>query len=129
MRDAQVLNSIRPDYEELWRCCETFGVSGFYPFTRRTDKPGATVEARQFPLRAGFPEDAATGVAAAALAAYLTRYDLDSASGHHEFRIAQGYAMGAPSLIEALADADGGNVVRTAIRGSARVVSRERLPV
>lgn len=85
-------------------------------------------EARQFPLRAGFPEDAATGVAAGALGAYLARYDLQSRSGHHEFRIAQGYATGAPSVIEAIADCSpDGPITRTAIRGAAQVVRREEI--
>jgi hypothetical protein len=30
-------------------------VTGFYPFTRQTDRANANADARQFPLRAGFP--------------------------------------------------------------------------
>ena len=115
LRDAGVLNALRPDFEKLWRVCEDTGVTGFYPFA-----PGP--EARQFPLRAGFNEDAATGVAAAALAAYLT--DAHQ-SGRHTFRIRQGVAMGAPSVIEAFADCEGGAIIGTGIRGSAAIDRRE----
>jgi predicted PhzF superfamily epimerase YddE/YHI9 len=67
-------------------------------------------------------------VAAAALGAYLVRYGLASRAGHHEFRIAQGYAMGAPSLIEAMADcAEDGTITKTAIRGAAQIVYREQI--
>ncbi len=128
LTSSRILNSLTPDFEALWRLCDEEKVSGLYPFTRHSELRNVDAEARQFPLRAGFSEDAATGVAAAALAAYLTRYDFGNRAGHREFRIAQGYAMGAPSLIEATADcSDDGRIVRTAIRGSARVVKKEEV--
>ncbi len=123
--DSGVLDKLAPDFDALWTLCDFFQVTGIYPFTRSTDKRNADVEARQFPLRAGFPEDAATGVAAAALGAYLVKYDRKLRTGEHRFRIAQGYAMGAPSLIEALVDCEGGNITRTAIRGEADIIRRE----
>lgn len=129
LTDARTLNCLVPDFEVLWELCDELDVSGVYAFTRHTDKPDVDAEARQFPLRAGFPEDAATGVAAAALGAYLATYDLKCRSGQHEFRIAQGYAMCAPSLIEAIAECQGGAVRRTAIRGTARIVRSECLRV
>lgn len=129
LKDSLVLDGLKPDYEALWKLCDRFGVSGFYPFTRRTGKPQTHAEARQFPLRAGFPEDAATGVAAAALAAYLAAYDSKYQTGQHLFRIAQGYAMGAPSLIEAIAECEDGKITRTAIRGTARITSREQVSI
>ncbi len=127
LADSKVLDALRPDYETLWKLCEEFQVTGFYPFTRKTDKANADAEARQFPLRAGFFEDAATGVAAAALGAYLATYDGKCRPGQQLFRIAQGYTMGSPSLIEAIAECAEGKVTRTAIRGMAEVVDRERI--
>jgi predicted PhzF superfamily epimerase YddE/YHI9 len=85
----------------------------------------ADVEARQFPLRAGFLEDAATSVAAAALEAYLARYDLNFVPGVYRFDVAQGYAMGAPSLIHVIIENGGDAVVRTAIHGSAQIIPEE----
>jgi len=125
LKNWKVLDTLSPDFESLWRLCEEFQVTGLYPFSRHTDKEHADVEARQFPLRAGFPEDAATGVAAAGLAAYLANYDHKCQTGQHQFQIAQGYAMGAPSRIEAIAECANGKVTRTAIRGAAQVVARE----
>lgn len=125
LRTGQVLNRLTPDFEALWRLCESIRVSGLYPFCRRPDAPGVHAEARQFPLRAGFPEDAATGVAAAALGAYLVHYDFASAEGHYEFRIAQGYAMGCPSRIDVIADCANGRIIGTALRGTAEVLQSE----
>lgn len=127
LENSKVLDALTPDYEALWEACENLHVTGFYPFTRQTDKANADAEARQFPLRAGFPEDAATGIAAAALGAYLATYDRQCQTGQHLFRIAQGYAMGAPSQIEAITECADRNVTRTAIRGIAQIVARERI--
>lgn len=127
LHDWQLLDRMKPDFEGLWNLCDAEGVTGLYPFTRHTNKKNVWAEARQFPLRAGFEEDAATGVAAAALGAYLTRYDLAYQTGHHAFRIAQGYAMGAPSVIEAIADCAAGKITRTAIQGAAQIVTRDRV--
>lgn len=129
LRDSRVLDKLEPDFDALSTLCDAFRVTGVYPFTRDTDKANADVEARQFPLRAGFPEDAATGVAAAALGAYLVKYDRQSRTGEHRLRIAQGYAMSAPSLIEALVDCEGANITRTAIRGAAEIIGQERVPL
>lgn len=129
VRDCKVLNALQPDFGALWTLCDRLHVTGFYPFTRNTDKPGADVEARQFPLRAGFPEDAATGVAAGALGAYLAAHDRKCEPGPYCFRVAQGFAMGAGSLIEAIGECAGGRVVRTAIRGTAQIICRDHIPV
>ncbi len=125
--DSTVLNALEPDFDTLWDLCDSVQVTGVYPFTRKTDKANADAEARQFPLRAGFPEDAATGVAAAALGAYLSRYDHLCQTGERCFRIAQGYAMGASSLIEAIANCESDKITRTAIRGTAEIIRRERV--
>jgi len=127
LEDSKVLDNLNPDYQALWELSEKLQVTGFYPFIRHTDKENAQAEARQFPLRAGFPEDAATGVAAAALGAYLATYDRKCLTGQHVLRIAQGYAMQAPSAIEAIVECAAGKVTRTAIRGTAEVVRRERI--
>lgn len=129
LTDWQVLDRLKPDFEALWSLCDSADVSGLYPFTRHTNKPKAMLEARQFPVRAGISEDAATGVAAAALGAYLTRYDLALDSGHHAFWIAQGYAMGEPSLIESITECADGKITRTAVRGAAEIIRRERVRV
>jgi trans-2,3-dihydro-3-hydroxyanthranilate isomerase len=125
LQDSSVLDTLKPDYEALWKLCDQMQVTGFYPFTHRTNKPNADVEARQFPLRAGFFEDAATGVAAAALGAYLATYNHKCQTGQCVFRIAQGYAMGTPSLMEAIAECADQKVTRTAIRGAAQVIRLE----
>jgi trans-2,3-dihydro-3-hydroxyanthranilate isomerase len=127
LRSTDDLKRVKPHFEALWKLCDREAVTGLYPFAFPATGDRSRPSARQFPLRAGFPEDAATGVAAAALAAYLTRYDLHFATGVHEFSIVQGYEMGAPSEIKAITECTKREITRIAIRGSAEIVSRETL--
>lgn len=56
-------------------------------------------ECRQFPRPSGYPEDPATGIAAAALAASLHQHDSRNAEPcNPTFTFIQGTAMGRPSL-------------------------------
>jgi trans-2,3-dihydro-3-hydroxyanthranilate isomerase len=113
--DERALDGLTPDFEALWTVCDELGVTGFYPFTLRAT--GADVAARQFPARAGYDEDPATGVAAGALGAYLAQRA--GTAGWRRVQIAQGRAMGRPSLIsaEALVASDG-RVTATRVGGS-----------
>jgi len=112
------LDDLRPDHRALWALCADLEVTGFYPYTR--DARGADAAARQFPRDAGYDEDPATGVAACALGAYLTAEA--GADGWSTWTIAQGRAMGRPSLIlaESLHTPDG--VTATRVGGAMRVV-------
>lgn len=62
-------------------------------------------ECRQFPRSSGYPEDPATGIAAAALAASLQFGGIGNQQGNNQdavasYEIYQGTAMGRPSLIQ-----------------------------
>jgi PhzF family phenazine biosynthesis protein len=100
------LDSLRPDFPALEALCERYGSTGIYAFALSASGR-YQIAARQFPLGVGYPEDPATGVAAGALAAYLDWQGLRPAAPGG-YRIAQGRAMGRPSLITASPpDADG----------------------
>ena len=117
-----MLDNLAPNYEALWKLCDKLNVTGFYPFIRRTEKRNAQVEPRQFPFR---PDLLSTPPRKSPPEAQLAIHDLQCRTGQHLFRVAQGYAMGAPSLIEAIVECREGQVRRTALRGMAEVVSRE----
>ena len=134
----EALDALQPDVERLWALCEQLDVTGLYPFTLQAR--GADVAARQFPLRVGYDEDPATGVAAGALAAYLAGRPAGrpagrragagagagaeaGAAGRWTWTVAQGRAMGRPSLITAEADVSGsGDVVGVRVGGGVHVV-------
>jgi trans-2,3-dihydro-3-hydroxyanthranilate isomerase len=101
-----VLDSLQPDFPALEALCERYGSTGIYAFALSASGR-YQVATRQFPVRVGYPEDPATGVAAGALAAYLDCQGLRPAAPDG-YRIAQGRAMGRASLITASApDATG----------------------
>jgi PhzF family phenazine biosynthesis protein len=129
VRDAETVHQCQPDFPALWDLCRRHDATGAYVFAPHPDGDPLHVVARQFPVDAGFPEDPATGVAAAALAAYL--------AGHHRPRpgqpawtriaIDQGDAMGHPSRLYAAALAGPGGITRTSVTGQAIRVGHDEL--
>lgn len=118
------LDHVQPDFEQLWALCERYQVTGLYLFTLNTRLLEFDVDARQFPLRAGYGEDPATGVAACALASYLTVHR-NGVEGWNSYRIAQGFAMGRPSVIRAEAFLENGQITATRVGGNALILSNE----
>jgi trans-2,3-dihydro-3-hydroxyanthranilate isomerase len=101
LADTDVLNTLEPDFSSIKAVCEAIGSTGLYPFAESST---GRYSARQFPKASGYPEDAATGIAAAALWGYLATMgsiDLDKVCS-----VTQGEAMGSPSLIDVKARYD-----------------------
>lgn len=94
--DVSVLDGLQPRYDRIEKLCDLLASTGLYPYAPST--PGRQVfDARQFPRSSGYPEDAATGIAAAALAYGLLANGLvDPGRPVH---VRQGRAMGRPSEI------------------------------
>lgn len=120
-----LLDRIEPDFEMLWNLCEKYSTTGFYPFAKTDERTSNSYSARQFPKRAGYNEDPATGVAACALGSYLTMYGI-SKPGWNYFNIQQGYAIGKPSLLEVGAYVEGKNIIKTSVSGKAFILNEER---
>ncbi|MBM7632787.1 PhzF family phenazine biosynthesis protein [Geomicrobium sediminis] len=117
LKNNEVLQALNPDFDRLWDLCEAYETTGFYPFVIESN---GEVHARQFPSRGMFKEDAATGVAASALSAYLIDKGTESCQeGWHLFQVHQGEAMGRPSVMKAEAYVHLGKVTKTRITGSA----------
>ncbi len=95
LRDIQMLHNLEPEYSRMEAVCAQIGSTGLYPFA-----PGerhGLFHARQFPRSSGYPEDAATGIAAAALAFGLLEWQMVSAE--ETVTVRQGEAMGRASEI------------------------------
>jgi PhzF family phenazine biosynthesis protein len=127
LRERAVLDHLQPDFERLWALCDAYDTTGFYPFTRADGEGGSHAQARQFPKRAGYNEDPATGVAACALGAHFVHYAVfgEKNEGWHNFNIEQGHAMGRPSIIEVGARVEHGRIVATRMSGRAIVLGEE----
>lgn len=95
LRSVEILDGLRPDFARVATVCDAIGSTGLYPFAVR-DPAEAIFSARQFPRSSGYPEDAATGIAATALAWSAWELGLTS---RHRVVVRQGEAMGRPSQI------------------------------
>lgn len=127
IKDRKTLDSLTPHFEYLWELCDKYNTTGFYPFTIETSQEKAIIYTRQFPKRAGYNEDAATGLAACALGSYLSQYEVvrAKADGLHTFEIHQGYAMGRPSVLYSEVMIRNGEITDVRINGKAEIVSEE----
>lgn len=93
--DAAVLDALMPDYAAVESACAAIDSTGLYPYARTGERQ---FDARQFPRSSGYPEDPATGIAAAALVCALVAEGTIAAGGGPVV-VRQGRAMGRPSRI------------------------------
>lgn len=122
---ADAVHAAGPDPDRLAAVCRQVGATGCYVFAAHPDGDGGHLVARQFPVDAGLVEDAATGVAASALAAYLAEGAGPAGSAESVIEIDQGDAMGRPSRLTARAFTVADVVRRTEVAGRARFITRE----
>ena len=119
----EVIYALHPDYEYLWELCDKYETTGFYPYAAAPAEGENVFYARQFPKRAGYPEDPATGVAASALSASVIKNHLIPVKeGWNKITVLQGEAMGKPSRIGARCLVENGSITRTQVCGSAYIV-------
>jgi len=104
LRSVASLDALRPDFSRVQALCESLNSTGLYPFAVGSSD-GREFHARQFPRSSGYPEDAATGIAAAALLFGLAAHGLVPVDANVS-TIRQGEAMGAPSAIRARFELD-----------------------
>lgn len=97
LKRVAVLDGLRPDFTRIEALCERIGSTGLYPYAI-FDKDAQIVDARQFPKSSGYPEDAATGIAASALSFGLLANGMVEGS-ERQITIRQGRAMLRPSEI------------------------------
>ncbi|MGY2489154.1 PhzF family phenazine biosynthesis protein [Cupriavidus sp. CP313] len=98
-----VLDGLQPDFSTMESLCASIGSTGLYPYAFGVSKADGrpVIHARQFPKSSGYPEDAATGIAAAALWGFLNQAgELAGPDGKvSSIAVWQGDAMGSPTEI------------------------------
>ncbi|MGJ7609616.1 MULTISPECIES: PhzF family phenazine biosynthesis protein [unclassified Variovorax] len=104
MPTIAALDALTPLLAQVEATCAAIDSTGLYPYAVEAAADGKTVvAARQFPRSSGYPEDAATGIAAAALWGYLSATDavpVGTPAAPVVTTVRQGEAMGNPSAIE-----------------------------
>lgn len=104
VKTAERLDAAVPDSARIEALCEIQDSTGLYLFCANPGAP-RQFDSRQFPKASGYPEDAATGIAATALAFGLLEYGMIKAESA-SILIHQGRAMGRPSDIHVRLDLD-----------------------
>ncbi|QGY02785.1 PhzF family phenazine biosynthesis isomerase [Methylobacterium mesophilicum SR1.6/6] len=122
MRDAAALNALTPEAGAIETACARIGSTGLYPYAV-LDGPARLFEARQFPRASGYLEDAATGIAAAALSFGLLE-DRLIAADDRPIRIFQGRAMGRLSEIRVRPGFADGRPTGCLLEGDVRAAAR-----
>jgi PhzF family phenazine biosynthesis protein len=103
LRDIDVLDGLTPDFDRVEALCDLLGSTGLYPYAQTGTRQ---FDSRQFPRSSGYPEDAATGIAAAALTYGLLADHLVT-DGGGPIVIRQGRTMGRPSKIQVELESSG----------------------
>jgi PhzF family phenazine biosynthesis protein len=116
LRDVERLNALSPAATDIEAVCGMIGSTRLYPYSVR-DSGTQLFEAWQFPKSSGYPEDAATGVAAAALAFGLLESGL-VAPDDRAIRVLQGRSMGRLSEIHVRMAFVGGRVTGCLLGGN-----------
>ncbi|MCP3385513.1 MULTISPECIES: PhzF family phenazine biosynthesis protein [unclassified Bradyrhizobium] len=108
LRSVSVLDGLNPNFDRIERLCSRIASTGLYPYAI-SDRERQVVDARQFPRSSGYPEDAATGIAASALSFGLLSNGLVEASDR-AITVRQGRAMKRPSEIQVRFNLDDGRI-------------------
>jgi len=122
--DRDVLWSLSPDYRALAEYCRERSIISVHCFTDDTLTEDALVHCRDFSPAVGVPEEAATGTASGATAAYLGFNGMLCSTGGSTARLSleQGYILDRPSTIYAEVDFENGLPTDVRVGGQARVV-------
>jgi PhzF family phenazine biosynthesis protein len=127
LKNRQVLDQLTPDFDGLWEMCDRYHLTGVYPFSMpEPGENGFLFYARQYPNRAGYNEDPATGIAASALGAYaIMNRMVPCHEGWNSIEVRQGYKMGRPSIIFADTKVENDKIKGTRVRGSAIILTNK----
>jgi trans-2,3-dihydro-3-hydroxyanthranilate isomerase len=112
LSDVAALQALKPDFAAIAVLCASIDSTGLYPYALAgvSSVGEPVIAARQFPKSSGYPEDAATGIAAAALWGHLAAaggIPIGTANAPVVATVRQGDAMGRPSAIAVRARVDG----------------------
>jgi len=116
VRDVQRLKDIQPDFSKIEALRREIGSTGLYPYAQH-EGADQLFDARQFPRSSGYPEDAATGIAATALTFDLINNGMVEHSSRL-IRFMQGRAMGSLSEIHVRPGFAGDRVIGCTVGGA-----------
>jgi PhzF family phenazine biosynthesis protein len=130
LRSPDLLNSLKPDFEELTRLTPHVGAEGYFVFALSPTADGPGTESRMFCPALGIPEDPASGNAHGMLGVYLVNQGLlHPENGHVVFRGRQGQWVRRPAVIDVEVETSGKVAQSVKIVGDAVIVYEAEVKV
>jgi PhzF family phenazine biosynthesis protein len=126
IRNRGILNTIKPNYDQIKRISMHYNVIGYHLFTLDAE-PSITAHCRNFAPLYDIPEESATGTSNGALTCYLHKYEVND-NNSNQFVFEQGYSMNATSeIISRLSLNEKGEINRIEVGGNASSVKIKRI--
>jgi len=130
LKSAELLDSIKPDFEELSRLTSHVGAEGYFVFAL-VEKDGVIgTQSRMFVPALGIPEDPVSGNAHGMLGVYLVTHGLITPKGGRAvFRGEQGMWLQRPGVVEVEVQSSGRVAQSVRIVGDAVIVYEAEVQV
>jgi PhzF family phenazine biosynthesis protein len=123
LRSPDLLDSVRPDFEELTRLTPHVGAEGYFVFALTDDGGKAGTESRMFCPALGIPEDPVSGNAHGMLGVFLVNHGLlTPKDGRVTFRGKQGRWVRRPGAVAVEVESSGKVAQSVRIVGDAVIV-------
>ncbi len=129
MRSIDAIGKLEPKREELAALSRELEIAGIYVFTWNVLRQESTVHARFFSPQPGTLEDAASGLPAGALGAYIVENEFIPSEKFGSIVIEQGHWMGRPSKLFVRVEKRGPAIQKVEVGGSAVTSLRGRISV
>src|SRR4029078_3792407 len=123
LQSAELLGSVKPDFEELARLTSHVGAEGYFVFALVEANGVVGTESRMFVPALGISEDPVSGNAHGMLGTYLVTHGLMTPKeGRVRFRGQQGMWVRRPGVVEIEVESSGKGVQAVKIVGDAVIV-------
>lgn len=130
LKSPDLLNSVKPDFEELARLTPHVGAEGYFVFALETVEGKLGTISRMFVPALGIPEDPVSGNAHGMLGVYLVNHELMSPqNGRVAFRGRQGMWIHRPGVIDVEVESSGRVAQSVRIVGDAVIVYEAEVQV
>ena len=123
--NAGVLASITPNQAAISAFCQAQQIVGFHLFELADKNSEISAYCRNFAPLVGIPEESATGSASGALACYLHKHQLTTAT---DFIFHQGIEMGKTSALSATLTITNNNITAVRVAGFAKIINLRQVP-
>lgn len=128
IKNKDILNGLKPNYDALARLSEIIGCNGYYVYTLNAYDDEFLVEGRMFAPAIGINEDPVTGNANGPIGAYLVHHKLIKHNNSlFKFKAKQGEAIGRTGIIDVEVKIENDEPVEVRISGNAVIVFKAEI--